>query len=513
MIINVSYDQSASSLPAGFTSGVSAVVQFFQSQFTDPITFNLHVGYGDVHGSPLNPGSLGQSYFTLNPYTYTQLKTALLAQATSTDDQIAIGTLPATDPTGGGQILIAQAEAAALGLLAPNTTIDTYVGFSNTASFAYNNSGGVPVGQYDFFGVVAHEISEAMGRALAVGQTISGFTNSYYPLDFFHYSAAGTREFVGTNVGYFSIDGGTTNLDNFNSNPNGDFGDWDASAGNDSFLAFSNSGVLNAVTPTDLIVMDILGYDRAEPIISAMAIQNDYFGIVRLTLPLDQATAVANAINAGMQTEANYVNGLLSQVASTTIPAVAVEGSMYAEVGSSTEITALATQFLPPQVANAIKFGFNPQVYASEALGLVFAFGNESGSTAFADAFGPSNVGMPNSAGGDAAFAAAASSSIFGSASTANLVNVLDGFVVNWKAFYTSHGVPGIANATPTQIDLAARGAAWGDAVGVALANEIGPLKGQAINFLMDAAEGIAEYSASLVGQPLHQPFQGEMLV
>ena len=129
MIINVSYDQSVSSLPAGFTSGVSAVVQFFQSQFTDPITFNLHVGYGDVHGSPLNPGSLGQSYVFLNPYTYTQLKTALLAQATSTDDQIAIGTLPATDPTGGGQILIAQAEAAALGLLAPNTTIDTYVGF------------------------------------------------------------------------------------------------------------------------------------------------------------------------------------------------------------------------------------------------------------------------------------------------------------------------------------------------------------------------------------------------
>ena len=98
MIINVSYDQSASSLPAGFTSAVSAVVQFFQNEFTDPITFNLHVGYGEVHGSPLNAGSLGQSYFTLRSYTYTQLKTALLAQATSTDDQIAIGTLPATDP-------------------------------------------------------------------------------------------------------------------------------------------------------------------------------------------------------------------------------------------------------------------------------------------------------------------------------------------------------------------------------------------------------------------------------
>ena len=90
---------------------------------------------------------------------------------------------------------------------------------------------------------------------------------------------------------------------------------------------------------------------------------------------------------------------------------------MYGSVGSSAEITSLVTQFLPAQVANAISNGFNPQVYASEALGLAFAFGNETGSTAFANLFGPSNSAMPNSAAGDAAFAIAASSAIFGSAS------------------------------------------------------------------------------------------------
>lgn len=62
------------------------------------------------------------------------------------------------------------------------------------------------------------------------------------------------------------------------------------------------------------------------------------------------------------------------------------------------------------------------------------------------------------------------------------------------------------------QVDLAARGAAWGDAVGIALDNDLGPLKLQAANFLMDAAQGIADYSTSLVGQPLHHPFQGEVL-
>jgi hypothetical protein len=171
----------------------------------------------------------------------------------------------------------------------------------------------------------------------------------------------------------------------------------------------------------------------------------------------------------------------------------------------------LASQFLPPQVTNAINHGFNPQVYATEALGLAFSFGNESGSTAFANAFGPTHAGTPNSAVGDAAFAAAASTAIFGSASTATLVTAIQNYVSNWKAFYTSNGLPGTPHPTADQIDLAARGAAWGDAVGVALANNLGPLHGQVTNFLEDAAQGAAAYSASLASQPTHSPFQGEV--
>ncbi len=103
--------------------------------------------------------------------------------------------------------------------------------------------------------------------------------------------------------------------------------------------------------------------------------------ITRTELPLDQATSIANSINAGTQTEAQFVADLLSQVADTTIPAVAVEGSMYNAVGSSAEITMLVTQFLPSQIVNAIQYGLNTQVYACEALGLAFAFGDENGGT------------------------------------------------------------------------------------------------------------------------------------
>jgi hypothetical protein len=238
-------------------------------------------------------------------------------------------------------------------------------------------------------------------------------------------------------------------------------------------------------------------------------IQADYLAITRASLPLDQATTQANAINAGTTTETQNVNGLLAQVASTAIPAVAVEGSQYGAVGTSAEVTSLTTQFLPPQVANAIQSGLIAQVYACEALGLVFAFANETGGTAFASNFGPANAAMPATPAGDAAFAAAAASAIFGAAATANTPGAILGFVSNWEAFYTSHGIPGNANPTQSQIDLAARGAAWGDAVGVALANNLGPLLGEAINFLKDAAQGTATYSASLASQPTAVAFQG----
>ena len=78
----------------------------------------------------------------------------------------------------------------------------------------------------------------------------------------------------------------------------------------------------------------------------------------------------------------------------------------------------------------------------------------------------------------------------------------MDTWITNWKHFYTSNGIPGISNPSTVQVDLAARGAAWGDAVGTALANDLGPLGDQAINFLEAAAYGLAVYSASLASQP-----------
>jgi hypothetical protein len=261
MIVNVSFDSSVNSAPTGFVSTVNAVAQFFGAAFSDNVTINISVGFGEVAGQAVS--ALGESITQLNTHSYAALRNALLGDSKSADDSSAAATLPGTTPSSGATYWVPRAEAKALGLLGASSSSDGSIGFSSNAGiFDYDRTDGIASGRYDFFAVVAHELTEVMGRQLMTGENFGGHANSLEPMDLFHYSSAGVRSFVGTQAGYFSADGGTTNLDNFNINPGGDFGDWAASAGNDAFLAFGKSGVTNAVSDADLRVMDVLGWDR-----------------------------------------------------------------------------------------------------------------------------------------------------------------------------------------------------------------------------------------------------------
>jgi hypothetical protein len=131
------------------------------------------------------------------------------------------------------------AQEKALGLLDPNNSgSDGTATFDDAPNlFDYNDADGVAANEYDFFGVVAHEFSEIMGRTMRVGQTVgSGPTaspNSYSLFDLYHYSANGVRVLTNS-PGYFSLDGGKTNLQTLHSG-NGDVGDWADAVPDDSF--------------------------------------------------------------------------------------------------------------------------------------------------------------------------------------------------------------------------------------------------------------------------------------
>jgi VCBS repeat-containing protein len=270
MLFNITY---GANVTAQQQNAINAVAQILQNHFVDPnnpVTININVNFADITG-------LGASSTPLNTYTYAQIRTALINDQTTGDD--GLGALPATDPIGGTHTYwMARAEAKALGLLAASTANDGTVTFDNAANlFDYNRADGITAGQFDFAGVVAHELTEIMGRTVLAGATFGtpGQPNSYELLDLYKFSGAGARVLIGTTAGYFSLDNGTTNLNDFNTVVGGDFGDWASTAlvGNDSYLAFSGAGVINAVMNTDFRVMDILGYNLVNqtPTVAALS--------------------------------------------------------------------------------------------------------------------------------------------------------------------------------------------------------------------------------------------------
>jgi hypothetical protein len=263
MHINVIYDQSQSSLPAGFVAAVNYVVNYFDTTFTNNVTVNIDLGYGEIAGQSLGSGALGESETFFDSVAYSQAVNALKANQPSATQQSAYSTLPDSSPLSGGTLWVSTAEEKALGLLAAsNSAIDGYVGLSRSYPFSYSAGATPASGQYYFDGVLAHEFSEVLGRSSMLGEGLGG-TNSYTIMDLFRYSAPGSRQLGTGGPAYFSINNGSTNLDSWNTNPSGDLGDWSASAGADAFLAFSPSGQIDWIKPTDVTLMNVVGWNTS----------------------------------------------------------------------------------------------------------------------------------------------------------------------------------------------------------------------------------------------------------
>jgi hypothetical protein len=272
MQINVTWDTSVTSLASPlmteFESAVSYAVNLYDQMFTNPVTINIDVGWGEVDGH-LFSGALGESITNVATYSYDTVRGALNSTANASGDpaQLAgVSSLPQTNPTN-GSITIATAEAKALGLPLPLGTpsIDGYVGFAADPTLWSFSPTATPTGmEYYFIGVAEHEISEVMGRFSDIG------TGDYSVLDLFRYSAPGTPDLANSNndggtTAYFSIDGGTTNLGTWNNvAQNGDLGDWTsgpAPGGHDAFNASGSPGVINTLSLNDITLMNVLGYD------------------------------------------------------------------------------------------------------------------------------------------------------------------------------------------------------------------------------------------------------------
>jgi hypothetical protein len=168
-------------------------------------------------------------------------------------------------PSGTSLYVIPSAEAKALRWLSgSNTAIDGYVGFagSSTSSFWYTGSTGAVAGRFDFQGVAAHEIAEVLGRISGIGSNPAYRT----PLDLFRYSAKGQLSYSNTAAAYLSINGGTTDLGNYNnSSLGGDRSDWlTLATSQDVQDAFVSTGQYLNLSDADLAALDVIGWDWGE---------------------------------------------------------------------------------------------------------------------------------------------------------------------------------------------------------------------------------------------------------
>jgi hypothetical protein len=416
MNINFIYDPSVSSAPAGFITALNMVAQEASQFFADPITINIRVGWGEFNGKPVPSNELGVTDVTTLapiPLTYAQLKTALMQHATSIEDVFAINNLPANDPFG-GPYYISSAQQKAWGFLpANNPAIDGAIGFSATAPWDFNQADGISPGAFDFMATAEHEITHALGRVLGLQFIQFGVRDL---LDLFDYSSPG--HLAVSQPGYFSIDGGRTALNHFSTS--GDFGDWSGILGVDANNAIATRGQVNPFTSTDLTEMDVLGFNL------------------------------------------NWGAPGLPLADNVVLPALTTYQKMYGVSPSSSELWILKN-FDAAQSLYGQSIGVQDAVvYMYSALGQALADGSDTGSTAFKSTWGP----LTNAS--DTTFVTQAYTNVFGTSGTAAQNQHFVDQLHFYKSIYTASGAFG-TNAN--EIDLLARGAIYGQMIGVKAEN------------------------------------------
>jgi hypothetical protein len=286
---------------AGFESAAS----YWESKLNDNVTVYINVGFGNLGSSVLAEASSAKTLVT-----YGELRALLTTDARSATDTSAVAHLPSgpaltfqstqgdltsrldnDGSTNNRQLFVTTANAKALGeATATSASLpDATITFANAyaSSFAYSRvNGAVPAGQMDFITVAEHEIGHALGfvsgvdfidncagaaNACGLETAANRFENQtiFYSLDLFRYSAPGVLDLRVGGSPYFSVDGGTTNIEAFSTGQ---------TYGNGRQASHFGPSMLTLMKPTvsfgqsydafpqDLMALDAIGWDLAAPV-------------------------------------------------------------------------------------------------------------------------------------------------------------------------------------------------------------------------------------------------------
>jgi hypothetical protein len=262
LVIVPTFESSVTTLPYAtqLEDAFNYAAQQYEALYSNPITVNLAVAASNT------ADFLGDTDPSFEDVTYGSLRSAFLATAASTgqpdQNTAATNNWPSTDPTGiGNDWYVPSAEAKALGLLAGNNSAnDGTITFGTGFSYSFDPFDRAVPGEYDFIGTAEHEIGHALGRAALMGMPDSISNPAYAPLDLYRFMGPGTLGLTSNTGVYFSIDNGNTNLVDFAPGDT-DNSDW-SSPFPDSYNADVGDDVANTLTPVDITVNGVLGYDE-----------------------------------------------------------------------------------------------------------------------------------------------------------------------------------------------------------------------------------------------------------
>jgi hypothetical protein len=254
MRLNLEFDANALAAPQGFRDAIQAAANIIERTFTDPITVNIAVGYGELNAGgwtdTLAAGAAEAAILRTAAYSYGAVRN-LLAHSLDPDVASGVAALPVGASVQGVlAIELSSAEQKALGLMAPDDSrLDGAVGFS----------AGIPANL--LLGVALHELTHVLGRAPGPG---AGLANLF---DLFRYTAPGDHLFgdaLPSPPAYFSLDGGYTRLAAYGLNSDG--GDFLSTSGltpADAFNEFYNASTLQTLSDVDLLQTEALGFHVA----------------------------------------------------------------------------------------------------------------------------------------------------------------------------------------------------------------------------------------------------------
>lgn len=366
MKINLSWDPSVSVAPTGFQAEVQQAATMLDNAILNPITVTIQVGWNEIGGTPMPPNSGGRggpssttdvNYFAGIAGNNQQAMALLTTQANLNNTPAIAASLPNSDPFNGtGYVVLSPAQAKVFGVTNPYATaFDGQIGLA-MPSWASSS---------DMINAALHELAHALGRLN--GWVVSG-QSWYTSMDAYTYSAPGQIwDPASSTPGYFSLDGGKTNLGNFSTLDAGDF----VATIPGPFSAITNEN--DTLTPLDNQVLQSLGF--------AVAANN-------VTLALDTTTHVAaSTAYAGSGSDTVTFSGSESQyhIDTLTTPGIiVVQDTLALRDGASSLSNVARLQFADTNIA----FDLSPTQstgQSAELLGAAFGTSALSDKTMLGD--------------------------------------------------------------------------------------------------------------------------------